>query len=582
MIPILQVFYSVFSGVMLAAAIPNEFYLLGCPVFTVLALVPLYIAVWESKNYKQAMLCFAVQTAATHLCSSFWLGFKDFAIFTLGFSAFGTALIGCAFALLLYLPFSSAKSKNDLNLNSLHNQFFNSITFRCLYFAGIYTLYEWIKSSGFLGYPWGTLSSTMYEWRPLMQIADITGPYGVSIQFALINAVIAELLIHFNKRRELSDITRLCAALFFVSLIYGKYQCSKVRIPQKTLSTIMVQQNSDPWKEKTDTEAILRSQEYTQKAVAQLKEKGEHPQLTVWSEGTLKHTFPANSIHYKYFPSEQPLFEFIEKQNCPFLIGGAYVKDYETFRIFNAALMFDSKANLRGVYGKNHLVPFAEAIPGAHIPAVRKFLVEVLKISAGWTPGDQYVYFEIPASYAEGRSIDAYKTISLAESFEQQTEKENLAPVVRIATPICFDDSFPDIMRPLFKGGAELFMNITDDSWSLKKSSEFQHFVIASYAAIEFRTTVARSTNSGYSVVLDPSAKILAEMPLFESASLACKIPVYERHITVYALLGNWLPYLLAVLLVCYSVFSFKTFEKTDYIPDERKIKKHKHKKHKK
>ena len=42
---------------------------------------------------------------------------------------------------------------------------------------------------------------------------------------------------------------------------------------------------------------------------------------------------------------------------------------------------------------------------------------------------------------------DLYKTIDLNKSYSQQTDEEEKPYTVRIATPICFDDAFTDIMR---------------------------------------------------------------------------------------------------------------------------------------
>ena len=104
---ILQVFYSVFSGLLLTLGIPNELFLLGNPFYAFIAIIPYFIAIKKSKNYGQAFLAGFLQAFTTHMCSSFWLAyFKDFAIFTLGASAIGTAVIGGCFALFLYLPFS--------------------------------------------------------------------------------------------------------------------------------------------------------------------------------------------------------------------------------------------------------------------------------------------------------------------------------------------------------------------------------------------------------------------------------------------------------------------------------------------
>ena len=92
---ILQVFYSFFSGCMLSLSIPNEIYEFGSPVFTLFAFIPYYILFSRKiKTYKQAFFAGFIQTITTHLLSSYWLAyFKDFAIITLGASAFGTGMI---------------------------------------------------------------------------------------------------------------------------------------------------------------------------------------------------------------------------------------------------------------------------------------------------------------------------------------------------------------------------------------------------------------------------------------------------------------------------------------------------------
>lgn len=111
------------------------------------------------------------------------------------------------------------------------------------------------------------------------------------------------------------------------------------------------------------------------------------------------------------------------------------------------------------------------------------------------------------------------------------------------------------VCRALFRAGSEVFVNITNDSWSMTNSAEYQHFAIASFRAIEFRTTLIRSTNSGYSVVINPKGQVIADMPLFEEASLYTSVPIYKRQVTVYCIFGNWLP-VLCLILVSVSVIA--------------------------
>ena len=589
---ILQViFSSVFSGFMLSAAIPNEFYLFGCPGYTLAAFIPLYIIFNKIKDFKTAFIAFFIQTLTTHLISSFWLAyFKDFAVFTLGASAIGTACIGGAFGLFFFIPYYTSECQNKLNeyyagINFLSLKTIRrSPVFRILYFAVIYTLYEWVKSAGFLGYPWGTVSSAMFRWPLLMQTASITGTYGITFMIIMFNAIAAEALMQYygnyrlqkSRTEDTIQTAKFFSLLLLLMLIHGLYQYDKPRKPVKELTTITVQQNSNPWDEDSDKKSILTSQRLTKEKINELEMAGQKAQLVVWSEGCLQRAFPNSESYYTWYPSEKPLADFVKEIDVPCIFGGSFVRYGKTKQYFNTSLLYDADGLYRGYYAKNHLVPFAEALPFMEIPPIHAFMEKVVGISAGWAPGDQYVYFDVPCSITENFRLPAVKDIDLTKDYYEQKKEEQRPFTVRISTPICFDDAFTDIMRPLFLNGSELFINITDDSWSLKKSSEIQHFVIASYRAIEYRTTLVRSANAGYSVVVDPAGKVIADLPLFEEAALATNIPIFKREMTTYARFGNWLPYLCLIIFAACAVWSYFTFTPYDYIPGERKLKKSK------
>ena len=84
---------------------------------------------------------------------------------------------------------------------------------------------------------------------------------------------------------------------------------------------------------------------------------------------------------------------------------------------------------------------------------------------------------------------------------------------------------------------------------------------------------MVRSCNAGYSVVINPAGKIIADMPLFEEAAITVDVPIYKHKMTTYARFGNWLIYLIIILFASFAVYYALTFEKDDYIPSERKIK---------
>lgn len=599
MVLILQIFYSIFSSVLLSLAIPNELYLLGAPAIAFVALIPYYYAIKNTNNYWTACLLGFIQAGTTHLLSSFWLAyFKDFAILTLGGSCLGTAIEGAYWAIIAYVPFADSKNRNPLAKHSVLTS--SKICFDVFYFASVYTLYEWNKSISFLGYPWGTVSSSMFNFETFKQLAAITGTYGITYLTVIFNCLIVELyeltlcnpdfdILSMNPKTT-SEKNRWfyygkAASVFILlmtaTLIYGFIENNRTRNPQKIITTIIVQQNSDSWKNETDDGTIMLSELLTEEQLKKLKTENKKADLILWSEGSLKYPFPSSLAHYKNSPTEKPFISFIKEHKIPVITGGSYKKDPVQHIYNNAALLFDENGNFRGYYGKNHLVPFAEVIPGFEIPKIKAIMNKIVKISAGWAPGDQWVMFEVPCRHSEKYKLPASRVIDLQVPYSKQLEAEKAKPTVKISAPICYDDAFPDVMRPMFLAGTEVFMNITDDSWSLKRSSEFQHFVVASFRAIEYRTTLVRSTNAGYSVVLDPTGKILADLPLFEPAALTYDVPVYEHKMTTYARFGNWVPFILAIFTILSVFYFYSNFETSDYIANARKLRK-KNKKHNK
>lgn len=574
---ILQVFCIFFSALMLALGIPNELYLTGSPIFGFLSLVPLYLVYSNLKSYKESFIFMALHSFLVHLMSSYWLAcFKDFAAATLGSSAVGTALIGGLCGLFFYIPFSRF-NKKEQNFLLPYRNFYTCK--KIFWFSICYVTWEWIKSTGFLAYPWGTLCQTTYHLKLFTQIVDITGVYGITFLVSSFAALIGEALcIYFSK--EINEVkidfiqsyirtASVIALLFAFSFVYGFYEYTKNRIPEKYVNTILVQQNADPWSLSSDNETILVSERLTQEKLTEAKKAGHNVDLIVWSEGCLKYRFPASYMHYKSYPKEKPLITFIKETKIPFLLGGSYNNSTRE-KHFNGALLFDSEGNFRGAYPKNHLVPIAEAIPFADIKPFAKFFKKVTGFSVGWSAGDKYTLFNIPCQKGKEKLPEVSNVISIKEPYKNASSEQNT--FVTFSAPICYDDAFPDVTRPLVRYGSEFFMNITDDSWSRTKSAEFQHFVVSYYRAIEHRTTLARSTNSGYSVVINPAGKIVMDMPVFKQYSEFVQIPVYKKQATIYQRFGNWLSALCFLSVLFSMVYVYLNRNKNLFENSERKL----------
>ncbi|MCQ2612458.1 MAG: apolipoprotein N-acyltransferase [Treponemataceae bacterium] len=526
----LQAFFcSLLSAGLLAVSIPNELFHFGIPLAALFSLVPLYFALNLCNGYITAGLLVSLQFVVAHVLSSFWLSyFKGFAIFTLGGTSAVYLVSGFLIGQILYIPFDLTNSPAyRLKENSGAAPW--AAVIRVLLFAAAWTVHEWGKSTGFLAYPWGTLIMGLYRWKLLTQIVDLTGTRGLSFLAAIFSALVAEGITRLDRNRfekaHYSYARVFCAVvlLFMFSSVYGIYQFTKERIPEKTVDMVLVQVNADSWENSSEEDVILASQTLTRKAL-----NGRSADLVVWSETTLSYLLPDSYYAYEMIPWDYPLVQSIMDLKIPHLIGAPWIKEPENFYYANAAVLFDKDGDIADYYLKTHLVPFAEVIPYYDTEWMQNLMNALVGFSTAFVPGDSYSVIELPLENGDK---------------------------VSFAAPICFEDAFPSTCRQLFLSGSDLFVNITNDSWSLTDSAEYQHFVISSYRAQEFRTTLVRSTNSGYSVVVDPAGRVIHSMPLFQACSSFVEVPVYQRQMTVYALLGDWVPLFAAlILLFVYAV----------------------------
>src|SRR5437879_11936775 len=63
-----------------------------------------------------------------------------------------------------------------------------------LWIALVWTAVEFLRSQGPLGFPWALLGASQHRTAPVLQIASLTGIYGVSFLVALVNATLYVVL----------------------------------------------------------------------------------------------------------------------------------------------------------------------------------------------------------------------------------------------------------------------------------------------------------------------------------------------------------------------------------------------------
>jgi apolipoprotein N-acyltransferase len=439
------------------------------------------------------------------MISNYWLG--TFNLLTLQFVSVVT--------LLEYLPFMA------IALAILHR----SRGAGFLVFPAAWTVFDWFRSMGFLGYPWGMLGVSQYSVIPMIQIASLTGVWGVTFVMTLCNSVIAWYGRAFIRKRRVGAAAGIVLACVLAATL-GWAGARAIQEggngpPPRSARLALVQQNDDP--RKSDYRVVFDVlRRLTDRALP------SHPDLVAWSETA----FVPNIRRWsKEDPEKYPYAALVrdflayQKGTRSWLLTGN--DDYslvtraggqEERLDYNGSVLFSPRGERVETYHKVHLVPFTEYFPfKKQLPGIYALLLNFDAYL--WEPGDSRVVFR--------------------------------HPLFSFATPICFEDVFPNDVRLFVKAGAEVILNLSNDYWSLTETEGMQHAANSVFRAVENGRPLVRAAASGLTCLVDRRGRIVAKSPFYEESLLLVDVPLPQMRTTLYTLWGDWFPVaLLALLLV--------------------------------
>ncbi|HUV06321.1 MAG TPA: apolipoprotein N-acyltransferase, partial [Spirochaetia bacterium] len=401
-------------------------------------------------------------------------------------------------------------------------------TGRFLVFPLAWVLFDYLRSVGFLGYPWGFLGYTQYAFLPLIQMASVTGVWGVSFVVLLLNSSFAQVLSEVFRRYRRSRESNaggqpglapvyVSAGVFVASVFAGAIYLStdvytNPYVQGRSVRIALVQQNSDPRK---------HNYERTFQTLRRLTDqaKAENPDLIAWSETA----FVPNIRRWsredpRVYPLAGLVREFLgyQKSLGLWLVTGNDDYDLienekgEQVRLdYNASVLFSPNGERVATYHKVHLVPFTE-----HFPYKKQF---------PW-------FYELLLNF----------DVTLWEPGRERRVFSH--PLFCFATPICFEDTFPGDIRKFVLNGAEVILNLSNDYWSLTEVEAKQHYISSLFRAVENRRPLLRSTASGFTAYVDPSGRFVRGLPFFEEDYLVVDVGIEPRGISVYTRYGDWFP----------------------------------------
>lgn len=397
--------------------------------------------------------------------------------------------------------------------------------------AAFWVAYTYLAQSWFAGYPYGTIAYAIARYRVLIQIADLCGIWGINFLLVLPQAFVGSWLCKkFSKTNyESCDdfvstvkknrvVLLIFAAIVVFQVIYGIVSIAhwKKAEPDDNIKVATIQHNHDSWKGGYDTykSNFINLKKLTLEAMV------KKPDMVVWSETAFVPsvhwytTYPYEGddegSSFDYLRSIQDLVkdfvDFGEGLGVPLLTGNPYsiIKDetkpaYDeegnwNKKDYNSVILFDD-GTIQNAYFKQHLVPFTEHFPyEKQLPWLYKLLL-----------ANDYNWWE------EGTESTVITTSN----------------GIRFSTPICFEDIFGYLCADFVKNGADILINMTNDSWSGSVAAERQHSAMAVFRAVETRRSVLRGTNSGITCLITPYGKIVDEMEPFKMGYKIWDVPVY-------------------------------------------------------
>jgi apolipoprotein N-acyltransferase len=121
---------------------------------------------------------------------------------------------------------------------------------------------------------------------------------------------------------------------------------------------------------------------------------------------------------------------------------------------------------------------------------------------------------------------------------------------------ICYESLDPEFSRGLAKKGAQVFFNVTNDSWFGDWAEPFQHNIMTLARAVENRRPLIRSTNTGVSSAILANGEILEQSISDKTWSHTYDISYLKNApITFYTNYGylDWIIWLILLIAIAYK-----------------------------
>lgn len=380
-----------------------------------------------------------------------------------------------------------------------------------LLFAALWLLAEWFRAWVLTGFPWNQLGQVWAFAPEPLQLASLTGVWGLTLLTLLAATTPALLGRAATGRRAAWAGVATSWGLLLAALLFGLLRLGTAPAPGEAAVPGVALRLVQPSVEQTlKWKPELREQHL--RLLAELTRRPGLERIThvVWPETAV----PFNLAE---MPDLRRSLGELLPAGALLVTGAPRLAQGEG--AFNSLYVLDGAGTIAALYDKAHLVPFGEYVP---FPAL---LGAFAVTGGGFTPGPGLVSLEIPGLGG--------------------------------ASPlICYEIIFSGAVVAGDAPRPALLLNITNDAWFGRSSGPFQHFAQARLRAVEEGLPLVRAANNGISAVVDPHGRVLGRLGLDEIAFLDVVLPQPLAPAPFYAKVGPLVlvplllgPALLALLL---------------------------------
>jgi apolipoprotein N-acyltransferase len=345
--------------------------------------------------------------------------------------------------------------------------------------AGLWVALEMTVARFLGGFPWNLLGESQYKIVPLIQIASVTGIYGVSflsVWFAvsLVSALV--LLVRPGTSRTML-FAEIILPMFAAALVFAAgYE--KILQPQpagRELKVVFVQP-SIPQTVKWDES----ENEYQFNQVIKLSRQAltNKPDLLIWPESAVPRMLQWDKETFDAITG-------LARSNHVWMIIGSDdfapnpgAKTYKDGEYYNSSFLISPEGKVMASYKKRKLVIFGEYVPLVKYLPFLKYLTPVGENGEGFSAGDSAVSFKM--------------------------DNVNLSASVLI----CYEDVFPQLSRKDSRLDPDFLVNITNDGWFGEGAEQWQHAAAGVFRAVESGMPLLRCCNNGLTCWIDAEGRI--------------------------------------------------------------------------